>query len=203
MVKVGKDEVTLPIHRELLRSASRFFREILPKNETAEDSSSPQERILKDEDPRVIRRFCDWLYTGEIISGRETNKDLPWSEIIAVYSFGHRKGSPRLQNHCVDTVIRKRQEEGLFPSQADVNTLWKASGPFFRFRRLLLDMFATECNLRSAIAHNGSYHAKFLQGLVQTLFELKQKGTIYDEIDFWKRRQIYYVEDDENPLLLD
>ena len=66
-----------------------------------------------------------------------------------------------------------------------------------------MDMFAAECNLKLAIAANGSYHAKFLSGLVERLFEMKEKRTVYKQVDFWKRRRVYYVEDDENPILLD
>ena len=196
IVKAGEDQVEFPIHRGLLRSSSKFFKGFLSESETVE-------LILEEENPHVLRRFQNWLYSGSIISEHETYKDLPWSEIVAVYAFGSRKGAPPLQNHCVDTVIRKRQEGGLFPSQAVVNTLWKAPGQFFRFRRLLLDMFAAECNLKSATLYNTSYQAQFLVGLVQTLYDLKEKGTIYDEIDFWNRRKTYYVEDGDNPILLD
>lgn len=38
---------------------------------------------------------------------------------------------------------------------------------------------------------------------MQTLFEMKAKGTIYEQTDFWKKRRIYYVDDNENPILLD
>ncbi len=106
-------------------------------------------------------------------------------------------------NACVDTVIKKRREGGLLPGQADINTLWKVRGNYFRLRRLLLDLFATECKLTSATANNGSYHPQFLQGLVQTLYEMKKKGTIYDRVNFWQKRQHYYVDDNENPIVVD
>ena len=159
--------------------------------------------ILKDENPEIFRRFKNWLYSGNIISESETYKSLAWSDVIAMYSFADRRRVPRLQNSCVDAIIRKRQEGGLFPSQAVINALWEAPGRVFRLRRLLLDMFATECDLRNAIANNGSYHPRFLQGLVQSLYEMKEKQTIYDKVDFWKRRRNYYIEDIENPILID
>lgn len=64
-------------------------------------------------------------------------------------------------------------------------------------------MFARKCNLSNAMATNGSYHSGFLQGLVQTLYDMKTGETMYDKVDFWEKRQRYYVEDAANPLLLD
>ena len=159
--------------------------------------------IIKEEDPEVFRRFYMWLYSSKIISESETNKNLARSSIINLYIFAERKGIALMMNTCVDTVIRKRKEGGLFPGQADVNTLWKSPGKVFMLRRLLLHIFARECNINQAIAANGSYHPKFLQGLVQILYDMKDKKATYARVDFWGKRQQYYVEDAANPLLLD
>ena len=164
--------------------------------------------LLPDETHHCIRRFGNWLYAGYILSpAHETPKSIPWSSIITMYAFGNRIKAPQLQNHCIDTIIRKRQEGGLFPSKADVNSIWNATPPsqFIGLQRLLLEMFAAECNLKHAmIAGNGDYHARFLQGLVETLFEMKEKkGTLNKRIEFWKKRKVYYVEDDENPIAVD
>lgn len=201
--KVGENRTTFGIHRGLLRRESSFFREQLSKSETAGDGNAAETVVLKDEDPDIFRRFNTWLYSEKIISESETYKNLPWGVVIEVYSFAERIGIRRLQNNCVDAVIRKRRDGGLFRAQGDVNTLWKRPGNLFRLRRLLLDLFATGCNLTSAMANNGSYHPQFLQGLVQTMFEMKAQGRIYDQVDFWKKRRIYYVDDNENPILLD
>ena len=174
----------------------------LALSQTTESEVVAQVVVIKDENPEIFRRFKDWLYSGRVISGSETYKALAWSEIIAMYTFGDRKGISRLQNSCVDAIIRKRNEGGLFPGQADVNTLWTASGQVSRLRRLLLDMFAAECNLRNALATNRVYHPGFLQGLVQTIYDMKEKRTIYNEVDFWKKRRNYYV-DDNNPIIVD
>ena len=191
------------IHRGLLRQASKFFRTELALNEKTESGVVAQVVVLKDENPEIFRRFKDWLYSRRVISGSETYKALAWSELIAMYTFGDRKGIPRFQNSCVDAIMRKRNEGGLFPGQADVNTLWTASGRVIRLRRLLLDMFAAECNLKNALATNKVYHPEFLQGLVQTLYDMKEKQTIYDEVDFWKKRRNYYVDDNDNPIVVD
>lgn len=158
---------------------------------------------MKDEDPGIFRRFNTWLYSDKIISASEAYKSLPWEVIFEVYSFAERIGIPRLQNKCIDTVIMKRRKRGLFPAQGAIDMLWKCTGNVFRLRKLLLDLFASECNLTNAIANNGSYHRTFLQGLVLNLHEMKKKRTVYDQIDFWKKRQKYYVDDSENPILLD
>ena len=159
--------------------------------------------IMKDEHPDVFRRFVSWLYVQTIILESEVYKDLPWAIIIDVYSFAARNSIRSLQNTCVDTIIKKRQYGGLFPGQVDLNKLWKLTGNVFRLRRLLLDLFATECNLAHAIAKNGSYPAKFLQDLVTTMYSMIREGKAYEEVDFWQKRKNYYVEDSDNPIVLD
>ena len=158
---------------------------------------------MEDEQPDAFRRFVSWLYSKTIILESEVYKDVPWDVIIDVYSFAARSSIRGLQNTCVDTIIKKRRNGGLFPGQADLNKLWKLTGNVFRLRRLLLDLFATECNLAHAIAENGSYHPKFLQGLALTMYNMKREGTIYEEVDFWHKRQNYYVDDSDNPIVLD
>lgn len=62
-----------------------------------------------------------WLYFSKIITESEINKNIAWSSIINVYLFAERNGIPPLMNICVDIMIRKRKEGGLFSDQADVN----------------------------------------------------------------------------------
>ncbi|CAD6592959.1 MAG: hypothetical protein ASARMPREDX12_006620 [Alectoria sarmentosa] len=186
-VKVGEVEANFGIHRGLLCRASNFFQEKLASVEATEDGACRSYLYHKGRRPRES----------------ETNKNLARSSIINLYIFAERKGIALMMNTCVDTVIRKRKEGGLFPGQADVNTLWKSPGKVFMLRRLLLHIFARECNINQAIAANGSYHPKFLQGLVQILYDMKDKKATYARVDFWGKRQQYYVEDAANPLLLD
>ena len=83
----------------------------------------------------------------------------------------------------VDVIMRKRNEEGeLFPGQADVNTLRRVSGQTSRLKRLLLDMAAAECSLKSALATDKVYHPGFPQGLVQTLYDMKGRQTFCDDV---------------------
>ena len=120
-----------------------------------------------------------------------------------LYSFADRTRVPHLQNACIDTAIRKRRDGGLFPGQVDVNALWTCPGNVFQLRRLLLDLFAAECNLGNAMASNRSYHPLFLQGLVRVLHDMKVKKAIYKEVDFWKRRREYYTIGNNNPIVVD
>ena len=192
------------IHRGLLCRESKFFREKLAFSETTEGSTVAQVVIVKEEDPEIFNRFKEWLYDKKIFLGSETCKTLAWSTIFAVYVFAERKSIPRLMNACVDTVIKKRRAGGLLPGQEDVNPLWKVSGKVFRLRRLLLDLFTTTgCNLKDAIAKNRSFHAQFLQGLIQNFYDMKKHETIYDEVDYWQKRQKYYVDDSEHPIIVD
>ncbi|KAM0796893.1 hypothetical protein BDR22DRAFT_892826 [Usnea florida] len=204
--KIGKDLTSFGIHKEKLRrAASIFFKGILSRMKMTEKDQTTHtiSIILEDEHPDVFRRFVSWLYDQSIVLGSEAYKDVPWGVIIDLYSFADRNSIRGLQNTCVDTIIKKRLKGGLFPAQADLNRLWKLTGDVFRLRRLLLDLFAAQCNLASAIAVNGSYHPKFLQGLVLTMYNLKTEGTIYKEVDFWQKRQDYYVDDRDNPIVLD
>lgn len=201
--KVGESLTSFGVHRGLLRRTSSSFNEQLSASETTDGGVVAQCIVLKNEEPEVFRHFSIWLYSEKIISESETYKDLSWRMIIEVYSFAERNGIRSLQNTCIDTVVKKINDGGLFPGQADVNSLWKCTGDVFRLRRLLLDLFAAHCDLTNAMRNSGSYHAQFLRGLVETLYELKAKGTMDDSVDFWKKRKHYYVDDKKNPILLD
>lgn len=169
----------------------------------SEDGLVSQIIVLKYERPDIFHRFRNWLYTGDIISESETCAGLAWSDLIAVYTLADRIGAPRLQNCCVDTAIKKRKEGGFFPAQKDINTLWEAPERVLKLQRLLLDMFATDCNLEQAMTTNRSYHPNFVWGLVRTLYGMKEKQTIYHSMDFWKKRRNYYVEENDGPIILD
>lgn len=201
--KIGETRQGFGIHRGLLCQASSKFRERLLKSETVEEGIVAQVIELKKEDPQIFGLFHTWLYSQKITLESKSCKDLPWRVIISLYSFADRIGVPRLQNACIDTAIRKRRDGGLFPNQTDVNTLWKIPGKVFQLRRLLLDLFAAECNLGNAMASNKSYHPHFLQGLVQVLYEMKMKTIIYEEVDFWKKRKEYYVIGNNDPIVID
>lgn len=201
--KVGEDRSSFAIHRGLLCRASSFFKQRLSTSETAGGDIFAQVIELEDEDPEIFARFHTWLYSEKLALESESCKDIPWRIIMNVYAFGERTGMPRLQNTCIDNAIMKRKEGGLFPNQVDVNTLWRCTGGVFLLRRLLLDLFASECDLGDALAHNGSLHPQFLHGLVQVLYDMKVKKTIYKDVDFWKKRRSYYVINQENPIVVD
>lgn len=202
--KIGESGTSFAIHRGLLCRASSFFKQQLSESEVAEDSIIARSIELKDDDPEIFDRFNTWLYSEQIRSESETYGDLPWHVIFDVYAFAERTGTPRLQNHCVDAVIRKKRRGGaLFPGRGDVNALWERRWDSHRLRKLLLDLFAESCNLTKAIANNGPFHPMFLQGLVQTLYEMKAKGTMSDRVNFWQKRHDYYVADPQNPISLD
>lgn len=196
-------ETSFGIHRGLLCRASRVFREWLAFSETSEEGLVSQIMVLKHERPDIFCRFKDWLYSGKIISESETCEGLAWSDLIAVYTLAGRMEASRLQNSCVDTAIKKGKEGGFFPAPKDVNALWEAPGRVLKLQRLLLDMFATDCNLGQAMTTNRSYHPNFVRGLVQTLYDMKEKLTVYDKLDFWKKRRNYYVEENDDLIIID
>ena len=116
--------------------------------------------------------------------------------------FADKKGIPILQNTCVNTVMKKVEEGGLFPQHYEINSLWECSGRVFQMQRLLVDLFATKCDLGRATTAN-TYHPKFLEELIRALYEMKIKQTLDMRLDFWAKRRSYYADNVDHPILLD
>ena len=190
----------------MLRKHSAWFKDAL---NSAFKANGDQEILrdkpkvnLGDEDPAIFSRFKDWIYTQRLCTEAETPKELLWSTIFDIYTFAERRGIPKLQNACINLIIRKVKNGGPFPSQDILNPLWKTTAKVSQLRLLLLELYAVKCNLKAALVRNGGFHHRFLHDLVIILYEMKE-GDLEQDPDFWKRRHKYYVSTPENPVALD
>ena len=191
----------------MLHQNSAWFKDALDATSTTKEGQAdlcdqPKSVNLADEDPVIFERFNLWIYTQKLCTGAESPKELPWSIIFDTYTFAERRGIPKLQNACINVIIRKVKNDAPFPSQELLNPLWKTTGKVSPLRLLLLELFAAKCDLKAALARNGGYHHRFLHDLVIILFEMKE-GDLEEEPDFWKRRHKYYVTTPESPVALD
>ena len=191
----------------MLRVNSVWFKDTLdtaPADKGDQSATVDQSKSinLADEDPVIFSRFNQWIYTRKLCTKGETPKELLWSTIFDIYTFAERRGIPRLQNACVDLIIRKAKTGGIFPSQEILNPLWKTTGKVSPLRLLLLELFAVKCDLKASLIRNGGFHHRFLHDLVMILYEMKE-GDLDQDPDFWQRRHKYYVTTPENPVALD
>ena len=191
----------------MLRLNSAWFKNTLDTASAANGDKDdlcgqPKSINLTDEDPAIFSRFNQWVYTQKLCTEAETPKELLWSIIFDIYTFAERRGMPRLQNACINLVIRKVKTGGTFPNQEILNPLWKTTGKVSPLRLLLLELFAAKCDLKNSLVRNGGFHHRFLHDLVIILYEMKE-GDLEQDPDFWKRRQKYYVTTPENPVALD
>ena len=191
----------------MLRLNSAWFKDTLDTASAAKGDKDdlcdqPKSINLTDEDPAIFSRFNQWVYTQKLCTEAETPKELLWSIIFDIYTFAERRGMPRLQNACINLVIRKVKTGGTFPNQEILNPLWKTTGKVSPLRLLLLELFAANCDLKNSLVRNGGFHHRFLHDLVIILYEMKE-GDLERDPDFWKRRQKYYVTTPENPVALD
>ena len=192
------------MHEGVLRQMSAWFKDTLDQTSTANYDqetlrNQPKAIDMADEDAAVFQHFNEWVYTQKLFPETES---VPWSTVFDVYTFAERRGVPKLQNACIDVVIRKADDGGLFPCQNILNPLWKTTGKVSQLRLLLLELYAAKCDLKTSLVRNGGYHHRFLHDLVIILYEMKE-GDLEQDPDFWKRRRKYYVSTPENPVALD
>ena len=178
------------MHEGVLRKLSAWFKDRLDTPSTGNEDQGelcdkPKGINLADEDPAIFRRFNEWVYTQKLSTEVETPKELPWSTIFDVYTFGERRGIPKLQNACINVIIRKANSDGQFPSQDILNPLWKTTAKVSQLRLLLLELYAVKCDLKTSLVRNGGFHHRFLHDLVIILYDMKE-GDLEEEPDFWK-----------------
>lgn len=210
-VKVGPLATKFGIHRGLLAKSSDWFKRILDPAWKSEEEDviissdgSSTVIILAADDDAVFARVHTWLYSNQFFTPNDTYTSVSWRHVIDVYIFAVKKNIHRLQNSCVNAVILKQRRGSLFPGQENIDRLWKseASG-LTSLRRLFIDLFVASCDLKKVIYGNAGFHPSFLSGLVIKFYELKRDGTTKDKVDFWKKKNEYYVHGSDNPIPLD
>ena len=159
--------------------------------------------FLPNEDVSVFTRFNRWLYSSEVTLEEETIKDLTWADLISIYLFATKMKVTRLQNKCIDTTIAKlTTDNNVLPNAENMNRLWKQDTNAAPLRQLFLQLYARKGDLANMMAQPGNFHAGFMKGLVAELYTIKE-GKGEREVRFWKKRKSYYVNDEENPLVVD
>ncbi|KAL6716155.1 hypothetical protein ACLMJK_005721 [Lecanora helva] len=212
-LRVGAPRTRFGIHRGLLTKHSTLFSTLLsPHPRTPLSPTLPHISIthesdtltlhLADQNPTVFARVHQWLYSGKFLSQGEEWKAIPWPHLISVYLFATEYGISRLHNKVIDGSIQKVLTGGLFPSQGTMTALYRLDDKVTPLRKVLVKLFAEKCDLRSAIASNGSYPTRFLNGLVVEMYDM-QKREAEEDVDVWGTRKGWYVFGEENPICVD
>lgn len=111
-LKVGPEKIDFGIHKNLLCSASSWFKEVLTAG-----STEAQEGVIHLPDDRlnILEYFNDWLYTDSL-NDPETSKPLStWRLLLDIYLWAGYRGVPGLQNIAVDTMRANIKPEDGFP----------------------------------------------------------------------------------------
>ena len=209
-VKLGTTQKKFGVHRGLLTRASHFFHKALQADYVAEVDTVAIGRedgatviTLSNENPETFARINNFLYTRRFLNDKESILDVAWDHLIDVYHFSIRNSMTQLHNKCIDMAIMKAKNGGLFPSQATINALYGIELLASQLRKLLIKLFASRCNLKSAFSRNPNYHQAFVNSLVIELYEMAKDGTEPESLDLWTTRREYYATDSENPIVVD
>ena len=161
--------------------------------------------MLEDEDPTLFSRVNHWLYSGCHIFRKEeeTWKSITWDHLIGVYLLSVKYGMARLHNTCITATIHKTKKGGIFPNQANFNKLWRLDVRAEPLRKLFVKLFASRCDLKSAVLNNRTYNQTFLNWLVIELYEMKEKGVTSTDFSSSTVKREYHVHGSDNPIAID
>ena len=101
---VGEEKAVFSVHRELLCAQSEYLRGQL-KGNFAESKKSIIE--LKEDPPRAISTFLDWLYKDAITLNRT---DLNHSILVPTYIFANRICSETYSNALMDAIRKAHRD---------------------------------------------------------------------------------------------
>jgi len=171
-IVVGAEKRLFAIHKGLLCSVSDYFRAALDGNfKEAEE----QKIELLEDDPKVVARFQLWLYSGKVIDEGEDTTALDYPMLVNIYVFAETRRILSLQNHLVDTIIRKsvREHFNLRPSDGDMYSNTTTSSPL---RKLAVHMAAHNGGLVNPSWDLDGYPKEFLVSLVLALHRKAELG---------------------------
>lgn len=185
------------MHKMLLYSSSDYFRAALDGG----FKEAAEQRIeLLEDDPKVFERFQLWLYTGKVFDRGEKSTALDHSMLVDIYVFAESRCIPGLQNHLVDTIIRKSAREGFYlrPSDGDMYSNTASLSPL---RKLAVHMAAHLGGLDRPSWELDKYPKDFLVALV---LALHKRSTLEKDSDpratLWENRCKYHVHLEDEPL---
>jgi len=208
-LKIGPESTKFAIHRGLLTKHSSYFEKILKPGYVADSTDvavtlEEDSKVLNlpDINPETFARVNSWIYSQKFRTQDEAWKHIEWQHLINVYIFAVQTGMAILHNTCIDATILKVQDGALYPGQGTINALWNTSINVTPLRKLFVKLFATHCDLKSAILSNPAYNLTFLNQLVIEMFEMLSIGIKPDEVDIWRTRKQYWMHGSENPIAI-
>jgi hypothetical protein len=107
----GESVETWFVHRELLCSKSDFFKKCFESGMT---EAVENKVVLKEDDPKVVAWFVNWLYTGKVQTD-DTDSDPTLDALYPLYFFADKIGSDDLHNETIDLVTYKSAITNSFP----------------------------------------------------------------------------------------
>lgn len=196
-IVVGAEKRAFAMHKMLLCSSSDYFRAALDGG----FKEAAEQRIeLLEDNPKVFERFQLWLYTGNVFDRGEKSTALDHSVLVDIYVFAESRCIPGLQNHLVDTIIRKSAREHFYlrPSDGDMYSNTVSSSPL---RELAVYIAAHIRGLGHSSWKLNRYPKEFLVALV---LALHNKSGLEKDSDpkatLWENRCKYHVHLEDEPL---
>ncbi|MCJ1389248.1 hypothetical protein MMC18_002104 [Xylographa bjoerkii] len=203
---VGKKKRVFKIHKNLLCSASAYFKAALDGKFKEADTLEIE---LVEDSPKVIERFQLWLYTQSILESTESCNRLSDELLMEIYSFARVRLITKLQNDAIDIIIRKHvkngtcvRSESLFPEPMEGSAIRKLGV------HMMARLGSLECWDLQELCPPSSHG--FLIEVILELYKEKDRTDQEKEYDFWKIRCDYHVhtkdeprcsEDTPNPVL--
>ncbi|MCJ1263938.1 hypothetical protein MMC22_003809 [Lobaria immixta] len=197
-VKVGPENTSFGIHRALLCHNSSYFDRALNGGfkEAVEG-----EVILADEDPATFTRFNEWLYSGTVLLGNETEKDIHYKTLMNLYIFAEKRGVTRLQNAVIDCIIKKNSKSKALPNTY-IGHAWNNTADSSPLHMLLVDIYVRKANFAEIMGDEKKrkgFDKEILIAFVLAFHRMKDDGSLSGAYDFWKRRCHYHVHNESFP----
>ncbi|MCJ1379093.1 hypothetical protein MMC17_002193 [Xylographa soralifera] len=195
-VIVGEEKRVFKIHKNLLCSASSYFKAALDgKFKEAEE----QKIKLLEEKPDILESFQLWLCTKSIIDEGESVTTFDFDLLIGIYVFAESRLVMALQNLAIDMIIRKAGKEKIVPRQSKIYLDTMAGS---HLRRLVVDMAARIgllCNWQWYDSKGELFNSTdYLVDLVKALYDEKVAARPQED-NFWKIRCNYHIHGEGEP----
>ncbi|MCJ1243483.1 hypothetical protein MMC30_000680 [Trapelia coarctata] len=136
-LKVGPDKIDFGIHKNLLCSASSWFKDVLTQG-----SSEAKEGVicLPDDSLETLEFFNLWLYTNTLNDPDSNKPPSCWRLLIDIYLWAGYRGVSRLQNFTIDTIRAKLAPGESMPSIM-VDRTYSATPQPMKLRSLVATSF--------------------------------------------------------------
>ena len=185
IIIVGSEGKRFTVRRCLLTKSSDFF-QACSRGEWQEVSTKTTS--LPEVDVESFSTYLQWLYTGAIVVSEDDITDetdmrsLQKKEterfrlrhltpLLKLAVLADRLGDAQLSNSASDTLIQVVETIKVGPNLADIHLVYKQLPDNSTFRRLLVDMFNTKCNVKFLIENQAHLPAAFIFDLMVGLRE--------------------------------